>query len=255
MKIEQFSMSGAIKHFKQGFIDKWNLKEYKDINAPCVFVGIYDADLPLINKHQGFKILFFTGGDIKNAYLFKGRDEIIVSDMLIFKHMIEEEVDKQLTKFHVIPIRSYDNLKPVPLGDKIYLYLRNTTNQIKDYFQYKKVEELVKIIGEEHFIFGYLGNTMDYVVEEYYKKSFLNIQLNPIAGCTSMFEMAYLGRKTISNYPGPFCLPYATINDMVNIIESERLKIGQVREDVYNEVKLHMHDNNDWLNTEYWKTL
>ena len=47
--------------------DCWGVKEYKDENAPTVFMGLYSLkDFMVLNNHKGRRAVFFCGSDIRH---------------------------------------------------------------------------------------------------------------------------------------------------------------------------------------------
>jgi len=112
---------------------------------------------------------------------------------------------------------------------------------------------LMDHFGEHSFVLGYQGFPIEYVYENYYKKSFINLQLNPAAGYTSALEMAHMGRTSVSNYPAPFCCPYKNTEEIIRIIELERENIGKERLVTAQSAQKTCNISDEWLNTEYWK--
>ena len=97
---------------------------------------------------------------------------------------------------------------------------------------------------------------MDWVKENYYTNSFVNIRMNPWAGATTMWEMGCMGRKTIGNFTdGAACgLPYKSIDDIIDWIKVEEKKIGTIQTAVADGTRSFLdYKNDDWLWTEYWK--
>lgn len=232
----QAYISNTIKFFEQGFKDRWQLKDYEDTQAPAVFVGIYNSeDISRVNNHKGDKILVFTGADINNYRLFK--NENCISDQYTFKHKL------------IIPIKSYELFKPIPLGEKIYVYMSTNSDGFKAKFRMDIVERL-----QDHFkddiLIGYHGNTIEEMISNYYSKSFINLQLNKDAGFTTALEMAHMGRRSISNYEAPFCVNYKNLDMVVNLINQQKKYIGKAIDLKIND---YICNSDKWLTNNFWK--
>lgn len=245
--IKQSRVSSAINHFKQGFLKKWNLSNYYDINAPAVFLGVYtDQDVLAIKNHKGFKLVVFCGRDIFNAQKFKDINCYFATG--VFQK--ELSIYGNRVKSVNICIKDYSEFKPGPLGDKIYCYMR--TKESQHQLGYKVLIELMHKIGKEQFIIGYLGNDMTKVINDYYAKSFINLNFNPVGGITSVFEMAHMGIKSVSNYKSPFTIGYESIDDIVKTIELERKKIGTIQNKVSEDAINWVKSDNEWLTVGYY---
>lgn len=247
MRIKQCRVSTAITHFKQGFQNKWDLTDYKNSAEPCVFVGVYtSADVEVIKNHRGFKIVIFCGRDILNFNKFEGDDCWFVTG--VFGK--ELEMYGSRVKVLQIAMKDYSMFKPVPLGNKIYCYMRSPESRYS--LNYSLLERVMKRIGKDRFLIGYLGHPMETVINKFYSKSFINLQFNPVGGLTSVYEMAHMGRKSVSNYASPFTLSYQDEDDIIRIIDAEAQKIGTVQSEVSEQAVNNLKSSDDWLNTEYY---
>lgn len=237
MHFKQLKTSSAIKFFEQGFANKWQLKEYTDITAPTVFFGIYNnEDITAVEMHLGEKILVFAGADIINYERFKHLN--CISDQYIFKKNL------------IIPVKSYDNFKPTKLGNKVYIYSSTKNDAFHLKFKTNIIFHLYEQFGKDLFLIGYHGHTMQEMITNYYSKSFLNLQLNKDAGFTTALEMAHMGRRSISNYPANFCLPYENIDDIIRLINNEKELIGTNMEINLNNL---LFNSTQWLNLDFWQ--
>lgn len=239
--IEQLKFSNSVKFFEQDFKELWGLSDYLDTIKPCVFVGVYSSlDIHLITNHKGYKIVFFLGADIPNIPRLKGlKNTIFASDkqniLNIYKSLDMPYIDL------IIPLKDFSEYKPIPKGDKIYCYVNNgnSSNLVKH--KVELLKQLIEYFGIDRFIFGVQGHTQDWVKENWYKESFINIQLNEYAGFTSAIEMAYMGRSSVSNNLAPFCIEYKpeTILDILKReIENKELD---------NSIENYLCKDNTWL--------
>ena len=167
--------------------------------------------------------------------------------------MVEMDIEH---KQKCVAWKSYNDFQPVPLGNKIYCYLGDNTEFKQKYYGAHHVQRLVEVFGKDRFIFAIRGNSMDYVRDEYYANSFINIRMNPWAGATTMWEMGCMGRKSIVNFTdGAACgLPYKSMDDVIDSIREEEKKIGTMQKGVADATRKFLDEtNDDWLWTEYWK--
>jgi len=219
--ITRVRFSPAISFFAKGFIERWELTPYYSTNQPCIFIGCYtDADVDLIFQHPKEKIVMLLGGDLPNFDKLKHDKSIrFVSDK---RHILNLYKDSGVNYFDgVIPLKTFKGFKPTTKGDKIYIYVnRGTPGHIAKH-GLEKHKWLITHFGHDRFIFGVHGKSESEVIRDYYTPSFINLQLNPVAGFTSSLEMAHMGRKTVSNTDAPFAIPFLNENDIICAIENE----------------------------------
>lgn len=244
--IKQCHISDSLKHFKEGFFSRWNLVDYRDTHEPALFVGCYGSDYITINNHRGFKLILFGGADIPNILRLKINPYThIVVDEFTYKHSMSKYYGF-VKKFVRVPWKDYSEFTPMPLGDKIYCYQSMDSPGCRAKYRYDILERVIEYFGRERVLIGYQGNTIKTMIDEYYSRSFVNLQLNPIAGFTTTLEMAHMGRLSVSNYEAPFCWYWETADDVINIITS----IDEMR--LVADPKGFLHDSSDWLEENYW---
>jgi len=237
--MKQCKFSDSVVFFKKGFFEMWNLKEYTNVNEPCVFFGCYSTlDVQIISNHKTKCIVLFVGADVPNIHRIKHLSNVIFAGdkqniLNLFKEQKVPFIDK------IIVSKDYSNFKPVPKGEKIYCYKANSKTY--DKFRLSLLEPAIDYFGVDKFLFGVHGNSMKEMIENYYKKSFINIQLNPLHGFATASEMAFMGRKSISNNPAPFGLPFKNENDIIEIIKNEMNNKELFKFENYLYIK------NDWL--------
>ena len=76
----------------------------------------------------------------------------------------------------------------------------------------------------------------------------MNIKPSLTGGMTTAIEMAYMGRKTISNASAPFIVNYSNADDICSIITQEAKKIGQTPKPLIADDFFF----NDWQNLKHW---
>lgn len=255
MRIDQCSISSGVKFFGDKFKERWDLKSYYSTEAPCIFFGCYqDSDVTRIKNHKGLKIITFTGSDVSNILKFEKEDHInVISDIIINWDQFKDLKNYGLSKFLRVPVKDYSTFTPVPLGDKIYAYQGRPEKSFHEHYKKTWLDEVIRYFGKDKVIVGYQGSDIEFVKENYYKECFVNLQFNPMSGLTTLNEMAHMGRRSISNYPAPFCLSFQNIKDVLVLIERERDNhlspniVGRMARE-------YMFIGDGWLDTNFWKS-
>ena len=247
----------SMVYFKQNFMDKWNLAEYHDINAPSVFFGIYEYDDYIkISNHKGPKIIVWGGGDMNPKQLKFIQQEIKNKNTFTFappgQHSQKLSDYNIAHKICYIPNKNYDNLPLTPLGENIYVYKGIHGNRLEHHKFNEVIVPLMDVFGEDRIIYTN-HKSFNNLVKTYYQDCFIYIKPNEMAGCTTMYELAYMGRKTLG--PGdenlPFLRNYNNIYHLIDLIIEESKYIGKLRPTVSNSIKETFLDNN-WLTLNFW---
>lgn len=240
--VNRVRVAFSVKFFEQGFKQRWGLKDY-NVSEPCVFLGCYsNADIEAILKHKPKKIVMLLGGDLGNlSKLQHDRSITFASDKQAILNIYAGAGVRYINQ--VIPLKSFDEFTPAPKGDKIYCYVNTGSESHLRKHGIAAIPEVIKHFGKDRFIFGTHGLTTKQVIQNYYNPAFVNLQLNQFAGFTSSIEMAYMGRKTISNTPAPFTIPFDSDNDIIVSIENEfKTPVEQ------NLINNYLCNKSDWLN-------
>lgn len=244
-------------YFGDGFRKKWNLKKYHDKNSPCVFVGLYrPKDIQTFLNHNSYRILNWGGGDMLPKQLNLVSN--LINDGRTFTHAYPGFFSNLLKKHKIkhkkiyISYKSYSCFEPNVLGDKIYIY-KGIHGDKSEYYKWDKIiNPLIDSFGEKSII--YTDHTsIDDLKKNYYDKSFVYVKPNERGGCTTMFELGHMGRKTIGiGHEGlPNFIKYNDIDDMIKKIELEKINIGKIMEDVSEKTK-KIFTNEEWLNLNFW---
>ena len=240
--IKQVRFSDGVRFFEVGFCRKWDVNIYSDINAPCLFVGVYfPVDVEAINKHKGFKVIWNTGR-IRDIFTMINCKNVVVMDSGVIDHSSIK--GKYKIKKASIQIKDFSMFKPGVLGDKIYCYLGDIAS--KEIMGFSFMEKL-KMKTPFDIIYGFLGNSIEFVKEQYYDKCFVNIKPNVIGGITTAAELAYMGRMTISNTKTPFCINYK--DDILDIITKESKKIGTLQSSMIGDF---YNIGDEWKQVKFW---
>jgi hypothetical protein len=252
--ITQCRFSPRVEHFKEDFLHKWNLVDYSNLEEPCVFVGYYNQeDVTAIQKHNGYKILLPTGTvDLQKNQTYVNT---LYQDKKVFfvKCWWASYPVSVKVKNIKIPMKDYSLFQPNELGDKVYCYLGVEGN--KNEYGFKLAEEVKKKIPFE-VIYGFRDQGKNLPIkklkENFYDKCFvnLNFSLLKVGGFTSVNELGFMGRKSIttSNRRENFLINFKKEENISKIILKESKKIGTVQP--------NLMDNHfvgeEWLDMSYW---
>ena len=264
MRIEQARFSSSIRSFKEGFLGYWNISEYQDINAPAIFMGCYnDVDVEAINNHKGFKVLCHTGKVNSRILKIDSRNIVFkLNNMILQDHKVNPDpysdcyVRHNKTKMASFPIKDFSMFKPNKLGSQIYIYLGTTNrsqnlgivlaNKLQGLTSYKVRFGLWPHIAD----LTDDANSIVHVKENYYDNCFINFKPNILAGYTTAIELAYMGRKTISNAWAPFCIKYQRLSDILKIIDTESKKIGTIQPSCIGN---YYDTGAEWKQVKFWQ--
>ena len=247
--IRQVRVSHGLRRFKKGLMERWNLADYHDRDAPCLFFNINgEEDINAVKNHKGFKLIFF-GNARGNQFIksFVGLKNLVVigNAYLDVPEGIKVKDTGNPTPFE---IKDYSMFTPCKLGDKIYSYIGNDRQKHK--YGYEQLCEIQKKIDYK-IIMAKNEHSIEFVKHNFYETSFLNLNLNRSGGggLTTMRELALMGRKTIMNtkFDYPCIIPYKDENDIIRIINEEAKKIGTVQPG-----KDYHTTGKEWRNVSYW---
>ena len=222
MKITQSIVGDTVGFFKKGFMERWGFKEYYDINKPVVFFGI-EGKQDIFLNHKGWKLLIpSTPHDIPDFHTLKKLQKTIL-------------VSKKNTE--------------------IYFY-SGFKNGWSGRWGEELINEIQKNIDFEIFTTPHLGIenyfNINYLKENYYDKSFLNLNLSMDNGMTTVREMGLMGRKTITmrthpQYNYPCIINCNNIKEIINVINEEAKKINTIQPSIESHTV-----GNEWLDLNYW---
>lgn len=249
--INQARVSHGLRRFKQGLLQRWNLEDYHDRNASCLFFNLNgDEDINAVKNHKGFKLIFF--GNARGNQFIKsliGIDNLVViyNGYLNIPKGIRFKDMGNATPFE---IKDYSMFVPNTLGDKIYTYVGNQKQKHK--YGYDRLLKIQKQIPYK-ILFGLQGHSIEHIKQNYYDNCFLNLNFNISGGggITSATELGLMGRKTIMNtkFRYPFILPYKNDNDVIELINKEAQKIGTIQQS-----ENHHTVGPEWQSETFWTT-
>lgn len=249
--IKQSHISGAIKFFRKDFNAHWGMVNYHSPKQSAIFLGAYnELDLQRINAHQGFKVVVLAGADLRNLNkLIPSRNLVLRTDATHTRYFKQHAHRRFQWKNADIAFKDYSQFQPCELGDKVYCYVGGP-GRVK-HFRIDTIKA-VEAKSRFQFIYGMFPNTIETMIEEYYKPSFINLRINTFAGHTTSLEMAHMGRRSVSNRIGePWYLNYAGVDDIVALIEKESTKIGTIQP---SQIPATYFAGPEWKDEAFWLT-
>ena len=254
----QAYISSGVDYFKKKYKENWNLEDYNDIFAPAIFFGLYSpSDIQAMIDHKGPKIITWGGGDMQPQQLN------IIKQLLdkqeIYNWAYPGEFSNVLTSYGIphkkayIPFKNYSDFLPTPLGENIYVYKGIYGNRPNHYKWDEIIKPLQNAFGKDRIIFSN-NLPIEELIEKYYKNCFVYIKPNPKGGCTTMFELAHMGIRTLGkgNKDLDLFTEYKDLDHLLELIIEESKYIGKTRNDIHEKTK-KVFTGDEWLNLNFWK--
>lgn len=255
IKFEQAIVHNQIAPFRKPFYDKWNFKDYKDIEKPLVIFGYLNQD-KIYESHKGYKLIIPSNPvDIPNFENLRNHEKTILCGKVYneTKELLKN-YPQIIYRDAVVEIKDNSRFKPNPLGNKIYYY----SGFKEGWGSWKQdiIKEIQKNIDFEiittNHNYRHEYYNEKYLKGNYYDKAFLNINLSKHAGMTTVREMGLMGRKTITmrnNIHNDYSsiINCKNIEEVIKSIKEESKKIGTMQKSTNPYVM-----GNEWLNINYW---
>ena len=103
------------------------------------------------------------------------------------------------------------------------------------------------IIAKDHKHFQ-----ADYM-PEIYKDCSIGLRFTSHDGqSTTVAEMGLMGRRVIHNGLAPNCIPWRSVDNIVNTIKHEQKRIGIIDRELSQQVREFLDIGEDWLETEFY---
>ena len=225
-----------------GFHKKFNLSEYKSKTDPTCFFGAHISALPLIKKHQGHVTLIWIGMDGYNLSIGKHDVEFIRGCRNIAtSRSLQKVLDDNgvVNEYYPISCFEFDDVKPEPLGDKIYFY-----HGRPDLYQLDMMKEVERRIDREViYVKGFTKYTREQTFD-LYRQCFMGVRLREIDGLSNTgIEMGLMGRMVIHNGDAPNNLPFNSVDDIVRLLACQPFAPQMVS----NSVREFINIGDDWL--------
>jgi len=88
---------------------------------------------------------------------------------------------------------------------------------------------------------------------EFYKRSFIGLRLTQHDGLpNTVIELGLMGRRCIYNGDLINAINWRNIQDIIKIINTEKLKIGQINIQMANKMANSLNLDNSWLDEKFW---
>lgn len=244
MRISQTYISKSIADFN--FKKAFNLTEYLDIQAPCIFFGQYrQEDWNAINNHKGIAVAFWCGMDSQyvDDYEIYKKENIInmAGHIKVIEWLSQKGLNVKKADPNIINNTPFSG----KYGPNIFAYCPSTN---PDYHRLDIIESLIEmgypiIIGDGSISQNDWHNGIKY---DYYDQCYIGLVLNDYAGGAQVImELAQQGKYVISNTNIlSNCLEWNSIDDIVEILE--KYKYRKPDSTLYEYQQLFNNDP-DWL--------
>ncbi len=224
----QLRVAYSVSFFREMLKKKFNFEDYHDRHKPVLFFGLYyEKDWGEVRSHKGIKILWFAGTDsLMTLDLFKKgivkKEDFDNATVVAESSWIAEDLDEMGIKYERISLFIDDIYKwgPVPLGNKLFWYRATSSRYGKKY-----LAEVIKEFGDLDIITNDAHSIPREKMPEIYAQCFAGVRTVEHDGeSMSAGELGLMGRMSIYNGDGSFCVPF---NDVKSLIETiKRLRCG-----------------------------
>jgi len=283
--------SPALNFFGEKFGKRWgldvvyithntNINLFRESNKPLIIVGahFFNPNNPLcikfrkiIEVHKGPQVFLLGGaGDtnMKSMTYIKNRNKKIPTYAFVqddTSHDFLNSLGMGHKKVY-IPFKSYNRYKPTKLGNKIWFHVGfSAKDNVKERYGFDSVvKPLIKEFGIKRVAFINPNGPVrsEDFLHKRYEECFVYVKPNPNHGSTTMWEMGYMGRRTIC--PGHKDLKNVVTcpggikegknhNQLIELIKREESRIDTVQPEVSEFTKLYHIQDDRWLNLNFWK--
>lgn len=247
MRIKQGYVSKSIQDFQ--FLQKCDLDDYNDTEAPAIFFGCYRyEDYAIISQHKGFKLIFWAGQDaldlkwdLPGVYHCSPHPKIV--------EFLKGRLDIKLLR----PLDFGTTIIKSACGPMIYAYAPSGNSS------YHGGEIITQLLSEGYPILLGDGKYSQHdwhggKSDEYYSQCYLGLVLSSFTGGgASIVEIGLRGRKCVTNVLDmPHTIKWQNIDDIKKVIEDEKNKIGVFDLDLAHAVRNSL-GTYDFLETDYYK--
>ena len=257
MDFRNIKISKDIKFFSDKILKTYpNLIDNYNINKPCIFFGCYsEEDFTHIANHKSYGLIIWGGSDSMNQNFLskvKNLDENKFFSIAQSK-WIQDDLNRKSLRNAFRPwyCLNKSNFKPVPKGNKIYIYMPGEIYTQKRY-GLDIFNEIKSSIPSYEFIIGD-GNIPYSEIFNAYKQCFIGLRLGKHDGLGSTVqELGLMGIKTVHNGQSPSALNYNSVNDILNKIEEESKLIGSVDFELAKEVNYFLTIEDEFFDIKTW---
>jgi hypothetical protein len=248
-RIKQAYISKSVAPFKNRWLKMFNVVEYNNVNEPAVFFYNTVKDLPSILNHKTKCVVVITSSHTvqleKAAHALNKPNIKILATARISERLKEMGIKSYWPKQGIL----VEKVEPVRLGNMIYTYIPKP--------EIYGLETLQKINTKYEILIGgrprinmdvwYNGEC-----KNYYDKAFVGLNLSETsAGQTSIVDLGLRGIRCITNViQMPHTIPWKTIKDIENAIDTEAEYIGTINSELAKQVYESMDYEQKWLEIE-----
>lgn len=248
MRITQGYVSKSIMDFP--FHEVYQLSDYYDVKKPAVFFGMYRyEDFIVLCSQESHSIVFFTGQDAlqwdEHQFRTIGQHaNIRTAHPKICEYILSKGRHCELVK----PAAFLNQRNPKLLGTKIYAYCPDS---MPEYHGKEIIVELANagyeiILGNGKFT---RNEWKTRFADLHYNDCFIGLCLSEFAGGgESIIEMGLRGMKVVTNvFDLPNCVPWNSVEDVIQAIESETKNIGTTNTKLVQQVWNDLDHKHNWL--------
>lgn len=236
------------------FTKRWGLREYDNPDEPALFIGCYNRrELRRIQQHHSLAVVLWLGSDfnLNGAHtMFKNRCGSI-KHVAIGK-FLEDDLRKEGLPFHrhnVMGSPLIDDLRPAPLGDKIYYYYNDKANH-----SYEVFCEVIKRFGANRFIVHNGLTIPQKDMPLLYQACAIGLRLTQHdGGAEGVVEMGLMGRHCVYNGDVPNAIPWHDVESICLSIERRLMFHGEIWNDLAEAVHEYVQWDPDWLDVHHWQ--
>lgn len=208
------SLDGLI----EGYIKKYELKPYTDINEPCLFIGMYrQHEFTTFKKHKGYKAVVFCGSDSKLIAKnwikpIKTADKIYCKSEYVQNTLLQIGIISEIYPINPTDIELWH---PCTNGDKIYWYY---SRKHHEFYGSKLINEIQRRINIPIIKAHYQSYSQNELYK-IYSQCFLNLRLTEHDGCPNTnLQMGLMGRPSIYNGNLPHSIKWQNADDIIDNI-------------------------------------
>ena len=227
---KQAYFSSGVIMFKPRLYKKYNLKDYFDINSPCLFFGMYnDEDLKKIKTHHGLKIIIWCGSDANsdNSHSSQTINEIknlsniihISKSMSTFNSLKKNNISSILVDYNIVDTLLFYPIPKTELGRNIFIFNGQHKGRGHIYGE-KYYLEVMKKLPRYNYV---LSNTLNAKWEDMpniYKQCFIMMRLTSHDGNANSVQECEAMEIPVIHNQSDYGLKWRNIDDIVQHIKN-----------------------------------
>lgn len=250
MRITQAYVSDSVADFP--FRKALDLTDYIDSLRPLVVFGVYsDRDMQVILNHRSKVLIVWCGQDAIDC-IFMGRYQYLSNCIHVTWLPNVERALKSFLHIRLItPVFLGGAFNPTILGDSVFVY---APSAFPKYHGIDLVYLLNDKFTELDFCIGHGNVNQDQwlsgVGNDVYNRCFMGLCLSGFAGGgQTIMQMGLKGMTVVTNVLQlPNTKQWANFDDICQIIDSEREKIGTAQTKLAESVETMLKKDQIWLN-------